>query len=191
MINLGRNRSIVGKVRTKLTVDGSVACDPHHTPCNIFLLSKFHPSIHQPLLILGSADSALDPTGCHIVDADTLFEAGAARCPHETAQPVLCSCVLPVSLRKTKPPVSNRRSMLAQSNKVNTHRRVNPGDHTSGDNETPVPLLRIRLLAEVVNGEFPCVQCSVQVDPDNIQVRLRGLPIRVLRSMLLQISFTA
>lgn len=60
-----------------------------------------------------------------------------------------------------------------------TYWRVDPGHHGAGDDEAAIPVFRVGLLPEVVYRKFPRVETAIEVDPDNIQVRLRGLSVRV------------
>lgn len=85
-----------------LTVDRLIACDPHHTSRDVLVLCKFDALAGQVLLVLGCANRAADPVGGDVVDPDALFVAGAAGCSHETEQPGLGRCVLPISLCMTR-----------------------------------------------------------------------------------------
>jgi len=159
------------------TIDRFIARDVHHTVCNILLRSKLDASVDKPFFVFSSANCALDPARGNVVDSDALLMAVASDCTHESTKGVFCACILPVALS-----CMSLSFASAWSSGCSAYRRVNPGHHASCDDEASIPIVSIRLFPEIVYGKFPGVQCSVQVNTNDIQIWLGRLSLGILRT---------
>lgn len=69
--------------------------------------------------------------------------------------------------------------MQHSSHQIWPYRRVNPWYHTSGHDETTIPILRVWLFPEIMHCKFPRIHCAYQIDVDNVEFRLHRRQIRV------------
>lgn len=66
-------------------------------------------------------------------------------------------------------------SLLYKISVVVTYWGVYPCHHAACYDEATIALFIYWLLTEVMNGQFPGVECAIYIDPDDIEVRFRWL----------------